>query len=52
MNTMLMTPAAENTDATAFHYTGTLYILWLSIKMDALKIILRKIVNSHLTSPF
>jgi hypothetical protein len=34
MNTMLMVPAAQNTDATAFQHTGTLYILWLSVKMD------------------
>jgi hypothetical protein len=51
-----MTPAAWNTDATALQYTDTLYILWLSKKMDvsiALKIILRKIVNPCLTlSPF
>jgi len=48
MNTMLMTPAAYNTDATAFQHTGTLYILWFSVKMDvsiALKLILCKMVN-------
>jgi len=25
----MMTPAAQNTDASAFKNTGTLYILWL-----------------------
>ena len=33
-NTMPMTPAAQNTEATAFQHTGTLYILWFSMKMD------------------
>ena len=49
----LYAPAAKNTDATAFQYTGTFYVSWLSMKMDVsttLKIILRKIVNtSHVT---
>jgi hypothetical protein len=48
MNTTLMIPAAQNTDAIAFQYTGAPYILWLSMKMNlstALKINLRKIVN-------
>jgi len=52
MNTMLMTPAAYNTDATAFLHTGTLYILWFSVKMDvsiALKLILCKMVNPRRT---
>jgi len=52
MSTMLLTPAAQNTDATAFHHTGTLYIMWLSMKMDvstALELILSKIVNPCLT---
>ena len=52
MNTMLITPAAQNTDATAFQLTGILYNLWLSMKMDisnALKLILSKIVNPCLT---
>jgi len=53
MSTMLMTPAAQNTDATAFQHTGTLYILWLSMKMDvstALQLILSKMVNPCLKS--
>jgi hypothetical protein len=33
LNTMPMTPAAQNTDATAFQRNGTPYILWLSRKM-------------------
>ena len=52
MNTIL-TPAAQNMDATAFQNTGTLYILWLSMKMDvstALQLILSKMVNSCLTT--
>ena len=52
MNTMLITPAAQNKDATAFQLTGILYNLWLSMKMDvssALKLILSKIVNPCLT---
>jgi hypothetical protein len=52
---MLMIPAAQNTDATAFQHTGTLYVLWLSMKMDvstALKLILSKMVNPCLTSPW
>ena len=47
-----MTPAALNTDATAFWHTGTLYVLWLSMKMDVsteLKLILSKMVNPCLT---
>jgi hypothetical protein len=49
MNTLLMTPASQNTDTTAFQHTATLYILWLSMKMDmstALKLILSKIVET------
>ena len=52
MNTMLMTPTAQNTDATSFQHTGTLYIMWMSMKMDlcnALKLILSKTVNPCLT---
>jgi len=52
MNTMLTTPTLYNTDATAFQHIGTLYILWLSMKMDvstALKLIFSKIVNPCLT---
>ena len=52
MNTMLMTPTAQNTDATAFQLTGTLYILWLSMKMNvstALKLIFSKMVILCLT---
>jgi len=52
INTIL-TPAAQNMDATAFHHTGTLYILWLSTKMDvstALQLILSKMVNPYLTT--
>jgi len=48
----VVTPAAQNTDATAFKHTGTLYILWLSMKMDvstALKLISSKIVKPRLT---
>ena len=48
MNTILMTPAVKNIDAKAFQHTGTLYILWLSMKMDvstALQLILSKMVN-------
>ena len=30
MNTMPMSPAEWNVDATAFQHTGTLYILWLT----------------------
>jgi len=55
MNLILMTSAACNTDATAFQHTGTLYILWFSMKMDvstALQFILSKMVNPHLTSPW
>jgi len=47
MNTIL-TPAAQNIDATAFQHTGTLYILWLSMKMHvstALQLILSKMSN-------
>ena len=53
MNTMLMTSAGMNTDATAFQHTGTLYILWLSMKMDvstALQLILSKMVNACITT--
>ena len=52
MNTILTTPAAYNIDATAFQHTGTLYILWLSMKMDvstALELILSKMLNPCLT---
>jgi len=52
VNTLLITPAAQTTDATAFQLTGTLYILWLSMKVDvsnAFKLILSKIVNPCLT---
>jgi len=48
----MMTPAAQNTDATAFKHPGTLYILWLSMKMDvstALKLVSKKIVKHCLT---
>jgi len=51
---MLLTPALKNTVATTFQLTGTIYILWLSMKMDvstALKLNLSKMVNSCLTSP-
>jgi hypothetical protein len=44
----MRTPAAQHTDATAFKHTGTLYILWLWIKMDvstASEFILSKMVN-------
>jgi GH43 family beta-xylosidase len=55
-NAMLMTPVAYNTDATVFHHTGTLYIMWLSMMMDVsnvLKLILSKMVNPCLaTSPW
>ena len=50
----MRTPAAQHTDATAFKHTGTLYILWLSMKMDvytALKLILSKMVSPCFTSP-
>jgi len=53
MNTILMTPAANNADATAFQHTVTLYILWLSMKMDvstALQPILSKMLNPRLTT--
>jgi len=53
MNTIVKTPAAHNIDATAFQHTGTLYILWLSMKMDvsaALQFILSKMVNPCLTT--
>jgi len=53
MNTILMTPAAYNTDATAFQHTGTLHILWLSMKMDvstAIQLILSKMLNPRLTT--
>ena len=52
ISTMLLTAAAQNTDATAFQHTDTLYIMWLSMKMDvstALKLILSKMVNPCLT---
>jgi len=44
----MVTPAAQITDDTAFKHNGTLYILWLSMKMDvytALKLILSKMVK-------
>jgi len=50
-----MTPAAYNTDATAFQHTGTLYIVWFSMKMDvstALQFMFSKMVNPYLTSPW
>jgi len=53
MNTKLMTPAALNTDATAFQDTDTLHILWLSMRVDvsyALKLILSKMMNPCLTT--
>ena len=53
MNTMLMTTAAYNADATAFQHAGTIYILWISMKLirsTALKLILSKIGNPCLTS--
>jgi len=53
LNTILTTPAAYNIDATAFQHTGTLYILWFSMKMDvftALELILSKMVNPCLTT--
>jgi len=43
---------ADHTYATDLQHTITLYILWLSIKMDviiALKFILSKMVNPSLT---
>jgi hypothetical protein len=43
---------ADDTDATDLQHTTTLYILWLSIKIDvfiALKFILSKMVNPSLT---
>jgi len=52
MNTIPKTPAAYNIDATAFQHTGTLYILWFSMKKDAsngLQLILSKMVNPCLT---
>jgi len=52
LNTLPMTPAAQNTDATDWQHTDTLYIMWLSMKMDvstALKLILSKMVNPCLT---
>jgi hypothetical protein len=52
INTILMTPAVWNIDATSFQHTGTLYILWLSMKMDvstALQLILSKMLNPCLT---
>jgi hypothetical protein len=45
------TPAAQNTDATAFQHGDTLYILWLSQKMSvstAFQVILSKTVNQCL----
>jgi len=48
MNTLLMIPTPQNRDTTAFQHTGTLYISWLSMRMDvstALKLILSKMVN-------
>jgi len=54
MNTILMAPVPYNINATAFQHTGTLYILWLSMKMDvsmALQLILSKMVNPCLKSP-
>jgi len=53
MNTMIMTPAVKNTDATTFQLTGTIYILWLSMKMDvstALKFNFCNMVNPCLTT--
>ena len=50
---MLMTPAVKNTDATTFQLTGTIYILWLLMKMDvstALKFNFCKMVNPCLTT--
>ena len=48
----MVTPAAQITDDTAFKHNGTLYILWLSMKMDvytALKLILSKMAKPCLT---
>ena len=48
----MMTPAAQNTDATAFKHNGTLYILWFSMKTNvstALELILSKMVKPCLT---
>jgi len=48
----MMTPAALITDDTAFKHTGTLHILWLSMKMDVstvLKLISSKTVKPCLT---
>jgi len=48
----MMTPAAQTTDDAAFKDTGTLYILWLSMKMDvstALKLISSKMAKPRLT---
>jgi hypothetical protein len=48
MNSMLMIPE-QNTEATVFQHTGTLYILLLSIKMavsTALNVILGEMANS------
>ena len=52
MNTMLVSPAAEKTDATAFHHTDTLCIFWLSQKMGfstAFQLVLNNMVNPRLT---
>ena len=48
----MMTPTTQITDDTAFKHTGTLHILWLSMKMDvstALKLISSKMVKPCLT---
>ena len=50
--TMLLTPAAQNMNATAFQYAGTRYIFWLPMKMEVsttLQLILSKMVNPCLT---
>ena len=48
----MMTPAAQFTDDTAFKHTGTLHILWLSMKLNvstALKLISSKMAKPCLT---
>jgi len=48
----MMTPTAQITDDIAFKHTGTLYILWLSMKMDvyiAMKLISSKMAKTRLT---
>jgi hypothetical protein len=49
MKIILTNPAAQNIDATAVQHIGTIYILWLPMKMDVSTAFLGKMVNPCLT---